>query len=66
NRDPSTLGLDVTMFTEGRGENALREEAEAWREHGASHLTVRTMTSGLSDVRAHLKALESARKILTT
>ena len=64
-RDPATLGLDVTMFTEGRGANALREDAEAWREHGASHLTVRTMTSGLTSVTEHLGALEQARKALT-
>ncbi|MEM7253376.1 MAG: LLM class F420-dependent oxidoreductase [Pseudomonadota bacterium] len=63
-RDPDALGLDVTMFTEGRGENVLREEVEAWRAHGATHLTVRTMTSGLTTVGAHLKALETARKVL--
>ena len=44
------------MFTEGRGANALREEFEAWREHGATHCTVRTMTAGLGGVGAHLRA----------
>lgn len=63
-RDPSTLGLDVTLFTEGRGANELREEFEAWREHDATHLTVRTMTAGYTSVSQHLKALEEARKAL--
>lgn len=64
-RDPDTLGLEATVFTEGRGANAIREEIEAWRERGASHLTVRTMTAGLGSVTDHLKALEDARRALS-
>jgi probable F420-dependent oxidoreductase len=64
-RDPTALGLEVTMFTEGRAAKALREDVEGWREHGASHLTVRTMGSGLTSVKDHLRALENARKALT-
>jgi probable F420-dependent oxidoreductase len=63
-RDPGTLGLDVTMFTEGRGANELREEFEAWRAHDATHITVRTMTAGYTSVSQHLNALEQARKAL--
>ena len=63
-RNPATLGLDVTMFTAGRGPNALREEFEAWREHDATHLTVRTMTAGYTSVAEHLRALEGARKAI--
>lgn len=63
-RDPASLGLDTTLFTQGRGGNAIREEYEAWVEHGASHVTVRTMTAGHEGVAEHLKALEQARKAL--
>jgi probable F420-dependent oxidoreductase len=63
-RDPATLGLDTTLFTEGRGANELREEFEGWRGHGATHVTVRTMTAGYTSVSEHLKALEEARKAL--
>jgi len=63
-RDPATLGLDTTIFTEGRGANELREEFEAWRGHGATHVTVRTMTSGYTSISQHLNALEDARKVL--
>jgi hypothetical protein len=63
-RDPSALGLDTTLFTEGRGGNELREEFEGWREHGATHVTVRTMTAGYTSVGEHLKALEQAREAL--
>lgn len=60
-RDPSTLGLDVTIFTEGRGQNAIRDDYEAWRGLGATHVTVRTMTAGYATVKQHLNALEDAR-----
>ena len=63
-RDPASLGLDTTIFTEGRGANELREEFEGWRSHGATHITVRTMTAGYTSVKQHLKALEEARKAL--
>ncbi|MFT5392426.1 MAG: putative F420-dependent oxidoreductase [Gammaproteobacteria bacterium] len=64
-RDAASLGLEATVFTEGRGANAIREEVEAWRERGATYLTVRTMTAGLGGVDAHLKALEAAREAVT-
>lgn len=63
-RDADTLGLDVTIFTEGRGDNELREELEAWRTLGATHATVRTMTAGCGSVAEHLDALERARRAL--
>jgi probable F420-dependent oxidoreductase len=63
-RDPSTLDLDATLLTQGRGANELREEFEGWREHGATHLTVRTMTAGYATVSEHLKALQDARQAL--
>ena len=64
-RNPSDLGLEVTLMTEKRGENELAEEVEAWREHRATHLTVRTTVSGLRGVKAHLKALELAQRVLS-
>ncbi|MCP5150570.1 MAG: LLM class F420-dependent oxidoreductase [Ectothiorhodospiraceae bacterium] len=63
-RDPSTLGLDVTIFTEGRTADALREEYEGWRALGPTHLTVRTMSAGYTSVGAHLEALARARDAL--
>ncbi|MBT6274204.1 MAG: LLM class F420-dependent oxidoreductase [Chromatiales bacterium] len=59
-RDANALGLDVTILTEGRGGNAIREEYEQWRELGASHVTLRTMTAGLSRAGDHLEVLEQA------
>lgn len=63
-RDVATLGLDVTLLTEGRAAAELAEEAECWLAHGATHLTVRTMTAGYRSVAEHLGALERARRAL--
>ena len=63
-RDPRALGLDVTLFTEGRGGNALREAFEAWMPYAPTHVTVRTMGAGHAAVSEHLKALEDARAAL--
>lgn len=63
-RDPNSLGLDTTIFTERRGANELHEEFEAWRELGATHVTVRTMASGYTTVSEHLKAFEEAKRAL--
>lgn len=64
NRDPSRLGLEATVFTEGRGGNAIREELEQWRDLGATHVTIRTMTAGHSDANAHLATLDEARRAI--
>ena len=60
-RDPLSLGIDATIYTHGRGKNAIRDDFEAWRELGATHITVRTMTAGYTSAKQHLEALEEAR-----
>lgn len=60
-RDASALGLDVTIITEARSADELREEYEQWRELGVTHLTLRTMTAGYTEVNQHLDALAKAR-----
>ena len=60
-RDPADIGLDATIYTRGRGANAIRTDYEAWRELGATHVTLRTMTTGYSSVDQHLDALSDAK-----
>jgi hypothetical protein len=43
---------------------AIREECHAWRELGATHVTVRTMMAGHRDVGEHLAVLEAVRTAL--
>jgi probable F420-dependent oxidoreductase len=64
-RDPMSLGLDVTLFTEGRDASSLRAEYQAWCAHQPTHVTVRTMSAGYTRVSEHLRALEDARRAIT-
>jgi len=57
-RDPASLGMEGRVSWSGDlGEVA--EQARAWREAGATHLSVNTMRAGLRTVDDHLAALES-------
>ena len=64
-RNPGDIGLDATIYTQGRGANAIRADFEAWRELGATHVTLRTMTTGYSEVDQHLEALADAKASLS-
>jgi probable F420-dependent oxidoreductase len=42
-RDPAVIGIEATMTIIDRTPDELRAEVEAWRQLGASHITVNTM-----------------------
>ncbi|MCB1743748.1 MAG: LLM class F420-dependent oxidoreductase [Gammaproteobacteria bacterium] len=63
-RDPHRFGLDATLHVGDRNPETLASEAQAWRAIGATHLTIRTMYSGLADVDAHLRTLQRVRDAL--
>jgi probable F420-dependent oxidoreductase len=42
-RDPAVIGIEATMTIIDRTPDQLRAEVEAWRQLGASHITVNTM-----------------------
>ena len=46
------------------GPEKLAEQAQRWRETGATHLSVNTMGAGLVGVDAHLAALAAVAKAL--
>jgi probable F420-dependent oxidoreductase len=59
-RDPTELGMEGRVTLGGEGVQKLAEQAERWREAGASHLSVNTMGAGLTSIDHHLEALEQA------
>jgi probable F420-dependent oxidoreductase len=63
-RDPAKLGLDCTLHIAGKSPEQWAAEAEAWRQHGATHLTVRTMYAGLNSPQEHIDALRRVRAAL--
>ncbi|HYB08342.1 MAG TPA: LLM class F420-dependent oxidoreductase [Alphaproteobacteria bacterium] len=42
-RDPAAIGIEATMTIIDRTSDQLRTEIEAWKQLGASHITVNTM-----------------------
>ncbi|HEY7016760.1 MAG TPA: LLM class F420-dependent oxidoreductase [Streptosporangiaceae bacterium] len=58
-RDPSRIGMEGQVDWEG-DPGRLAEKAKAWRDAGATHLSVNTMGAGLRTVDDHLDALASA------
>jgi probable F420-dependent oxidoreductase len=58
-RDPARLGMEGRVSWRGDQE-LVAEQARAWHDAGATHMSVNTMGAGLRTVDDHLAALESA------
>jgi probable F420-dependent oxidoreductase len=63
-RDPSGLGMEGRASWGIGGVDAVVEEAAAWRDAGASHISINTMGAGLATVDDHLAALGQAARAL--
>jgi probable F420-dependent oxidoreductase len=62
-RDPAAIGMEGRASWRG-DPGKLAEQAAAWRDAGATHLSVNTMGAGLRAVDDHLRALEAAAEIV--
>jgi probable F420-dependent oxidoreductase len=62
-RDPAVIGMEGRAAWRG-DPGKLAEQAAAWRDAGASHISVNTMGAGLRTVDDHLGALETAAGVL--
>ena len=60
-RDPTALGMDTTIHLGDGGSQEWGAVTEAWKQHGATHGTVRTMYSGFKTVDEHIDALRRYR-----
>jgi len=63
-RDPGRLGIDATVHVGGKTPEQCAAEVEAWRRHGATHVTIRTMYAGLTSPRQHIETLRGVRAAL--
>ena len=57
-RDPADLGHGATLHLGERGTNAWVDEVGAWRDKGATQITVRTSGSNYTELQQHLDAFE--------
>ncbi|HEX6030438.1 MAG TPA: LLM class flavin-dependent oxidoreductase, partial [Tepidiformaceae bacterium] len=61
-RDPASFGVEG--FTNlGAPEESWRARIDAWRDVGATHVSVRTMSAGLASPQAHIDALRRYKEI---
>ena len=63
-RDPATLGMEGRIDVTPGNVDALAARAAAWREVGATHLSLNTMRAGFATVDDHIAALAGAAGVL--
>ena len=56
-RDPASLGLDGRLRTAGGQPEDWLDEVKAWKEMGATHISVETRRGGLSGASQHINAI---------
>ena len=61
-RDPSEVGIEPRLSVSQGDPDAWAEEASAWKELGATHLSVNTMGAGFSSPQDHIDAIEKFRQ----
>ena len=61
-REPSELGLDGRMGTAGSSPDEWADRVSAWREMGASHLSIENRRAGLKTAGDHIEMMRRFRE----
>jgi probable F420-dependent oxidoreductase len=59
-RDPGTLGMEGRITVGSDSAASIDHQIAAWREAGATHLSINTMRAGFATVDEHIAALSAA------
>ena len=62
-RQPSDVGIESWVSIGGLSENQWLEEAVAWRDLGATHISVNTMNAGLTTPEDHMGAIRRFKEV---
>ena len=62
-RDPKTIGIEGRMTIRAESAETWQGQIEAWKELGATHLSVNTMNAGFRNPAAHIDAIRSFREV---
>ncbi len=62
-RDPEAIGMEGTLSAGDGDLDHLAELTGAWREKGATHLSINTMRAGFTRLDDHLAALSAAAEV---
>jgi probable F420-dependent oxidoreductase len=60
-RDPESIGIEARVNIAGKDEEIWISEVRAWKEMGATHLAVNTMSAGLTGPSGHIDAIRRFR-----
>ena len=63
-RGPDDIGVESWVSIRDSSEDDWKRTAEAWRELGATHLSVNTMNAGLDSPQAHIEAIERFKEVM--
>ena len=63
-RGSDDIGVESWVSIRDSSEDDWKRTAEAWRELGATHLSVNTMNAGLGSPQAHIEAIERFREVV--
>ena len=63
-RGPEDIGVESWVSIRDSSEDDWKRTAEAWRELGATHLSVNTMNAGLGSPQAHIEAIERFKEVM--
>lgn len=61
-RDPKTIGIEGRMTIDAESADTWQRQIQAWKQVGATHLSVNTMKAGLGNPAAHIDAIRSFRE----
>jgi alkanesulfonate monooxygenase SsuD/methylene tetrahydromethanopterin reductase-like flavin-dependent oxidoreductase (luciferase family) len=59
-RDPAALGMEGRISLGPTSSSSIEQQIAAWREAGATHLSLNTMRAGFTTVDEHIAALSTA------
>jgi len=65
-RDPKHIGIEGRVMIGQRSPEEWAKEIEAWKDLGATHLTVNTMKAGLASPAEHIEAIKKMKIVLGT
>lgn len=63
-RGPDDIGVESWVSIRDSSEDDWKRTAEAWRELGATHLSVNTMNAGLESPQAHIEAIQRFKEVM--
>jgi probable F420-dependent oxidoreductase len=63
-RDPASIGIEARVSIGGKNPDEWAREVAGWKELGATHLGVNTMTAGLDSPQAHIDAIRRFKEAI--